>query len=547
MEALSALSVATAVAQFIDFGTKILSGAREIYCSTTGLTADNKTVELVVGEVEAWCSRLQNSNTVSARTPEQDSVCRLSSQCEELSKELLQLIKRCASNATKSKRAALRAAIKFKRHEGDRYRLLNRLKECQQQLFICVQNMDRTEFKRKFRRLADDGLNNLDVLNKKLDDIHRSLKGSSLPSDVHSLLNGFLDIPGQALAESRILQGLAYASMHHRMEQVEEAHFGTFRWILDGQIPEHKLYRERFTEWLRHGTDVFHITGKLGSGKSTLMKFLATNKTVLDTLNQWAEGRKLVVARFFFWRPGTIEDKTIDGLLRGLLHDVLKGCQDMIPTVFPNQWKESLMRDWRLDYRVRISKEDVRSAFDRLLHSDQLYSRYRICFFIDGLDELVETCHEDYRDIVELLRRWISMAPLDLKLCISLRNYSVFGTLAVDEKRLQLHELTRQDMLKFVKHRLEALEIHDHTKCDPKGIFVDEVVNRADGVFLWVALVLKSIRTAMNHENRLDMLLKRLQGIPRDMEALVDHLLCWDDSSDRISAYRTFALEDIRN
>ncbi len=42
--------------------------------------------------------------------------------------------------------------------------------------------------------------------------------------------------------------------------------------------------KERLWTWLRSGNNVFHISGKAGSGKSTLMKFLANHKRIQDEL-----------------------------------------------------------------------------------------------------------------------------------------------------------------------------------------------------------------------------------------------------------------------
>ncbi|KAE8308025.1 hypothetical protein BDV41DRAFT_568528 [Aspergillus transmontanensis] len=97
-----------------------------------------------------------------------------------------------------------------------------------------------------------------------------------------------------------------------------------------------------------------------------------------------------------------------------------------------------------------------RSSNNTLLHNEELYEKYRLCFFIDGHDECLETCQEDYHDMVNLLLGWVNVAPLDLKLCVSSGNYEIFRTAFEDEKRLQLHELTRHDIENFslIEHLL---------------------------------------------------------------------------------------------
>jgi ABC-type lipoprotein export system ATPase subunit len=49
--------------------------------------------------------------------------------------------------------------------------------------------------------------------------------------------------------------------------------------------------REKFTDWLsstRASFPFFHISGKLGSGKSTLMKYLCCHSRTMEELEKWA-------------------------------------------------------------------------------------------------------------------------------------------------------------------------------------------------------------------------------------------------------------------
>lgn len=81
------------------------------------------------------------------------------------------------------------------------------------------------------------------------------------------------------IAEQRILNSLAFGDMHGRFDAVDTAHYKTFKWLFDDNSQESnnecvRSAGELFTHWLSSGQGIFHISGKLGSGKSTLMKFL---------------------------------------------------------------------------------------------------------------------------------------------------------------------------------------------------------------------------------------------------------------------------------
>ena len=100
-----------------------------------------------------------------------------------------------------------------------------------------------------------------------------------------------------SILQHRVLKSLAYETMYDRESAVEDASPETFEWFLkDDHLKdaEEKLdvykqeAKDRFLEWLTSGSGVFHISGKLGSGKSTLMKFLSTNDLTKKHLQQWA-------------------------------------------------------------------------------------------------------------------------------------------------------------------------------------------------------------------------------------------------------------------
>jgi len=60
-----------------------------------------------------------------------------------------------------------------------------------------------------------------------------------------------------------------------------------------GDIEHDYSVREPFLHWLSAGNGVFHIAGKLGSGKSTLMKFLCDHERTTAELQKWAGTQSL--------------------------------------------------------------------------------------------------------------------------------------------------------------------------------------------------------------------------------------------------------------
>jgi hypothetical protein len=94
------------------------------------------------------------------------------------------------------------------------------------------------------------------------------------------------------MAQDQIRKLLAFPDMHERFDVVDQAHYDTFRWLLEEDaanqsscVPE---ARDKYLDWLSSGTGIFHIAGKLGSGKSTLMKFLCGHPRTRAELSAWA-------------------------------------------------------------------------------------------------------------------------------------------------------------------------------------------------------------------------------------------------------------------
>jgi hypothetical protein len=193
--------------------------------------------------------------------------------------------------------------------------------------------------------------------------------------EFQNLLRDLLGTASKVRKREQILRALAFSDMYGRFEDVEPAHFETFKWIFDeayedhvdddakpvgefsnrwkypeldddlevedddldaeddnsevkgddleaeddnsdsegdnnstlnpldsgedtkseadektgfGDIKHDYSVRQPFLHWLLAGNGIFHISGKLGSGKSTLMKFLCDHRRTTTELQKWA-------------------------------------------------------------------------------------------------------------------------------------------------------------------------------------------------------------------------------------------------------------------
>lgn len=134
MDPFTAISLASAIVQFVDFGTKLIKGGREIYYSTTGSTEENASLETVVSEMRIWSAKLAYSG--SALRSEEKAICSLAEECRKLSGKILDLIEKGRPKDQKSKTQVVFAAVRGKWHDGDKQQLLGRLDYCRSQLSI---------------------------------------------------------------------------------------------------------------------------------------------------------------------------------------------------------------------------------------------------------------------------------------------------------------------------------------------------------------------------------------------------------------------------
>ena len=105
------------------------------------------------------------------------------------------------------------------------------------------------------------------------------------------------------MVEREIVQRLGFQGMSDRQSEVKEAHQATFEWTFSPS--EQRPSPMHFAEWLRNGDGIFWISGRPGSGKSTLMKYIYRDSRTTGLLTEWAGKSELVRACFYFWAAGT--------------------------------------------------------------------------------------------------------------------------------------------------------------------------------------------------------------------------------------------------
>jgi hypothetical protein len=102
MDPLTALSVATSVIQIVDFGSKLVSRASEIYRSAEGFSVSSSALKATTTDLKGLLVRLQDSlpldTTNIPLTAEEVSLQALAKGCGEVARELLTRLEKLKSN-----------------------------------------------------------------------------------------------------------------------------------------------------------------------------------------------------------------------------------------------------------------------------------------------------------------------------------------------------------------------------------------------------------------------------------------------------------------
>ncbi|KAJ3542099.1 hypothetical protein NM208_g4032 [Fusarium decemcellulare] len=548
MEALAVASLTGNILQFIEFTSRLISSTRQV--SSDGSKTEYLELATIAQELRRLAEairRQQPTSTDNAENHEQDTLQQISSQCIDITDQLLAVLDSVKIKSGSSKLKSFYQVLKSEWKAAEIVALQRRVERLGRALKDHLMTAEQQHISRKLdelavanHRLEAERTKDIHDLKDQLRRIFKNLRSNKYTQD--DLTDGppsaiFLRVAekgAQYSTELMVLEGFRFNTMDDRFEGIQPAHRDTFSWIFAPQDNEAAPVSS-FVQWLTSADDMYWISGKPGSGKSTLMKYLSTHEDTEKLLSNWAGENFLIVAEFFFWNAGKNSlQRSQQGLLRSLIYQILRRCPELAHKIYPEtDYLQALDRS--LDGKggtvyVPDPPKTVPGLLSILRDICGLLAstNVRLCFFIDGLDEY----EGQPNDIIQLVKTLRSLP--NAKICASSRPWNEFEQQfgQDDAPKLYMQDLTKRDIHNYVYDILETDANYQNLeeKDDQGAELIQEIIEAAQGVFLWVVLVVRSFQEGLTNGDRIVDLQRRLRELPRDLNEYFEKILLADVS-----------------
>ncbi|PVH79590.1 hypothetical protein DL98DRAFT_420136, partial [Cadophora sp. DSE1049] len=537
IEVLAAIALAGNILEFTRLGISLLNDTRELYKSAKGSLSVNDQLELITIDLEAFVAKLRESNP---GTSIENSFQALLTETQGVAKQLLDRLEGLKSKDSRGRKwESFRKAIKGAWTRDEIEELTKKLSRFKDALILSslLENTVRMKTQAAFVEGIQDQMDTLVLLVRRnyearSDEHHHARRtiAQEIAGETNEITARFEMLSVSEVHERKlrhdidtaIIQNLAYSSMTERYENITEAFPKTFDWIFEPSTGVQPKW-SNFSEWLKTGSGIYWIAGKAGSGKSTLMRYIYEDERTRDYLKSWAKSSgnspreaPLSVATFFFWLSGTPMQKSEIGLLRALLHQVLSSCPQLGSVAFPDIWSKNYSNaidGVSSDWINALPLKRLRSALQRV--AQQTKMPVKIFFLVDGLDEFVGD-HEELATLFKL----ISQSSM-IKICVSSRPWIIFEQIYGLRPSLRLQDLTEGDISYYVNSKFDSsVPFQRLRSIQPEiaDLLRDEVIEKAEGVFLWVQIVVDSLLTGIRNEDDMAILRQRLTAMPPKLE-----------------------------
>ena len=304
-------------------------------------------------------------------------------------------------------------------------------------------------------------------------------------------------------------------------------------WIWDDGEPTWAEYDQKssqksspgFVKWIQSEGRIFWIYGKPGAGKSTLMKQLIQSKQTFDLMP--GGPKPVITVSYFFYELGQHQERQFKSLLMAILSTLLQTFHNTDPRAVSSIMNILESLNPKNQKRRIWEEEGLKEALRGTLITCQ--SAARLLLFVDGMDE----CEGDHRGHLDFLRTWIessTKSKLSIKACIASRDEAEIRLRLSMYPSLPIHNFTKANISTYVTRRLGAAwemmsRQPDYTTATFDQGLIDALVGKAEGVFLWVDLVVTQLTLSIEEEKTAKELRMQLDDMPDDLRDLYSRIV----------------------
>ncbi|KAI0167621.1 hypothetical protein BJ166DRAFT_238645 [Pestalotiopsis sp. NC0098] len=549
---MDALAVAAAVIQFVDFTSGIVSKTISIHSSAAGLAVDQEELETITRSLSDSSDEIRESlgeSRLGRRLNRNErDLEKIAVDCQGVADELLEVLDKLSSKGPKTKWRSFRQALRSTWNEGKVRSLEQRLDRFRQQMMANVLNSLRQEADRSLREQSSmrNSVERIEVLQQNSISVGDKFVGQMMDGEQwrrdllqmiheqgqsdHSRIANLAAMkdsngstPNAVVVQEkrirdRLLHKLEFRNMADRERRISKAHQRTFDWIFQDPAADSRPWSS-FKDFLGDPTNkLYWITGKPGSGKSTLMKYIRHHPQTTKLLKPWGGSENVIQAAFYFWNSGSNMQMSVEGLLQTVLHECLRQVPHVVQEVLSERWEAATLFDvddfpWNWD--------ELAQALRRLITEACPEKKFFVT--IDGLDEY----SGNQAQLIEFINELAEDAE-NLKLCVASRPWSNFEDAFKCRPSLMLQDLSAADIEWYIESKFTSsagfIEFQLRDPLQAKEL-LKTISKKAEGVFLWVHLVCQSLLEGLTNGDGLRDLTNRLDELPPNLEDLYANIL----------------------